>query len=266
MSTRRDYPTDLTDRQWPVIAPLLPKSKKREGGPGRSPCAQRAIVNGILYVNKTGGQWRMLPKEYGYWNTVFSYFNRWRKQGVGSEVMERLRKQERPRQRRLATPSSGCADSQSVKAATQGHSIGYEGGQRVKGRKRHVLVDTLGLILAVVVTAANGDDRQGLKALLMSYFAAGVQRLRQIGADGNYSAGPLQAWAARLKKTDKVRIESVEKTGSGFHVVNRRWVVERPFAWLFNYRRHAKDYERLTQNSEAMIQVAMIHLLLRRLA
>ncbi|ADE16842.1 transposase IS4 family protein [Nitrosococcus halophilus Nc 4] len=266
MSTDRYYPTDLTEEQWQVIAPLLPQPKKREGGPGRPPCHPRWIVNGILYVNKTGCQWRMVPKEYGCWNTIFDYFNRWQKQGVWSEVMEQLRQQERQRQGRLAEPSAGCADSQSVKAATQGNSIGYDGGKQVKGRKRHVLVDTLGLILAVVVTAANGDDRQGLKALLSCYFAKGVKRLRKIWVDGNYSGSPLQNWVARLKKTHKLKLERVEKTGPGFNLVKRRWVVERTFSWLFNYRRHSKDYERLTQNSEAMIQISMIHLLLKRLA
>jgi putative transposase len=266
MSTQRHYPTDLTDRQWRRIAPLLPHRKPWEASGGRPPCNRQSMVNGILYVNKTGCQWRMLPKDYGHWNTVFSYFNRWRKQGVWSKVRDRLRAQERQRQGRLATPSAGCADSQSIKAATQGHSIGYDGGKKVKGRKRHLLVDTLGLILAVVVTAANGDDRQGLKALLTYYFTAGVQRLRKIWVDGNYSGRTLHRWVAQLKKTHKVILEPVEKTGPGFNVVKRRWVVERTFAWLFNYRRHSKDYERLTQNSEAMIQISMIHLLLKRLA
>lgn len=202
-------------------------------------------------MNKAGCQWRMLPKDYGHWNTVFDYFNRWRKQGVWFKVMAPLREQERQRQGRLARPSAGCADSQSVKAATQGGSTGYDGGKRVKGRKRHVLVDTLGLILAVVVTAANRDDRQGLKALLARYFAEGVQRLRKIWVDGNYSGHVLQKWVARLKKTHKVTLEQIDKTGPGLNVVKRRWVVERTFAWLFNYRRHSKDYECLTQNSEA---------------
>lgn len=138
MSTRRHYPTDLTEAQWQRIAPLLPTPKKRLGGPGRSPCDRRVIVNGILYMNKTGCQWPMLPKDYGHWNTVFDYFNRWRKQGVWFKVMATLREQERQRQGRLARPSAGCADSQSVKAATQGGSTGYDGGKRVKGRKRHV--------------------------------------------------------------------------------------------------------------------------------
>lgn len=266
MSTQNHYPTDLTDRQWEIIAPLLPCAKQWEAGCGRPPCDRRSMVNGILYVTKTGCQWRMLPKEYGHWNTVFSYFNRWREQGVWSEAMDRLRAQERRRQGRLPEPSAGCADSQSVKAATQGACTGFDGGKRVKGRKRHVLVDTLGLIVAAVVTAANYDDRKGLKVLLTQYFAYGVRRLRKIWVDGNYTGHTLQAWVAQLKRTHKVILERVENTGPGFNLVKRRWVVERTFAWLFNYRRHSKDYERLPQNSEAMIQVAMIHILLKHLA
>lgn len=266
MSTRRHYPTDLTDRQWQRIAPLLPHPRQWKVGWGRPPCDRRLRVNGILYVNKTGCQWRMLPRDYGHWNTVFSYFNRWRKQGVWARGMATLRAGERQRQGRLSEPSAGCADSQSVKASTQGGSTGYDGGKKVKGRKRHLLVDTWGLILAVVVTAANGEDRQGLKGVLAQYFAEGIQRLRKIWVDGNYSGRSLQKWVAQLKKTHKVILEPVKKSGPGFNVVQRRWVVERTFAWLFNYRRHSKDYERLTQNSEAMIQVSMIHLLLKRLA
>jgi putative transposase len=136
----------------------------------------------------------------------------------------------------------------------------------VKGRKRHLLVDTLGLIVAVVVTAANVDDRQGLRALLSHYFADGVSRLRKLWVDGGYRAEWLCDWVWGLKRTSKIALEVVEREGKGFQVVPYRWVVERTFAWLLNYRRHRCDYEVLTANSEAMIQISMIHLLLKRLA
>ena len=136
----------------------------------------------------------------------------------------------------------------------------------VNGRKRHLLVDTVGLILGVSVTAANTGDREGLMKVLTAYFATGIQRLKKLWVDGGYSGEPLKAWVAALKQTHKIDLEVVENQGPGFQLVKRRWVVERTFAWLFNYRRHSKDYEVLPRNSEALIQVAMIHLLLKRLA
>jgi putative transposase len=180
--------------------------------------------------------------------------------------MATVRQQARRRHRRAAEPSAGSVDSQSVKVASQPGPKGFDGGKAVNGRKRHVLVDTLGLIIAVIVTAANIDDRVGLRHLLTQYFADGVKRLRHLWVDGGYTGAGIRGWVAGLKKTYKIVLEVVEQHRPGFHLVKRRWVVERTFSWLFNYRRHSKDYEVLTQNSEAMIQISMIHLLVRRLA
>ena len=239
MSACCQYATDLTDEQWEVLHPLLPARQWRPGGPGRPPCDRRRVVNGILYVNKTGCQWRMLPKDFGHWETVYGAFRRWRREGVWQRVMTELRQVERRCQGRLAEPSAGTIDSQSVKTATQSQDVGFDRHKKIKGRKRHLLVDTLGLIVAVVVTAANVDDRQGLRALFNSYFAEGVTRLRKLWVDGGYRAEWLHTWVWGLKRTHKIDLEVVEHTGQGFRVAPHRWVVERTFAWLLNYRRIA---------------------------
>ena len=266
MSAARQYETDVTDAQWDLLHPLLPKHTWTPGSRGRPPRPLRRVVNGILYVNKTGCQWRMLPQDFGPWETVYGYFRRWRRAGVWERVMTELRQVERRCQGRLAEPSAGAIDSQSVKTTTQSQDVGFDRHKKIKGRKRHLLVDTLGLIVAVVVTAAHVDDREGLVALLTSYFVDGVTRLRKLWVDGGYRAEWLHAWVWSLKCTHKIDLEVVEHTGKGFQVVPHRWVVERTFAWLLNYRRHCCDYEVLTANSEAMIQISMIHLLLKRLA
>jgi putative transposase len=266
MSTYCHYPTDVSEAQWELLQPLLPQPTWRPGGPGRKPLDLRRVVNGIFYVNKTGCQWRMIPKDLGNAHTIYGYFRRWRLAGLWERLMATLRQWERQCQGRLAEPSAGCVDSQSIKVATQGHDVGFDGHKKVKGRKRHILIDTLGLIVAVVVTAANIDDRHGLVALLSRYFASGVKRLRKIWVDGGYEAQWLRDWVRGLKQTHKIDLEVVEHTGKGFEVIKQRWKVERTLAWLLNDRRHSKDYERLTASSEAMIQISMIRLLLKRLA
>lgn len=180
--------------------------------------------------------------------------------------MEARRQSERRRQGRQAEPSAGSVDSQSIKTATQTTEVGFDGGNQVKGRKRHRLVDTLGLLIAVVVTAANTDDRVGFMLLVTRYFVGGVKRLRKLWVDSGYQAEWLTQWVSALKRTHKIALAVTSHAGKGFQVVPWRWTVERTFAWLLNDRRHSRDYERLTTNSEAMIQLSMIRLLLNRLA
>jgi putative transposase len=266
MSTDGHYPTDVSDAQWESLQLLLPKPKWHPGGPGRKPLELRRVVNGIFYVNKTGCQWRLLPQDLGKGSTIYGYFRRWRLDGLWTRLLETLRQWERQCQGRLAEPSACCADSQSIKTATQGQEVGFDGNKKVKGRKRHILVDTLGLLIAVVVTAANTDDRQGLVALLTTYFATGVKRLRKLWVDGGYEAQWLRDWVYGLQQSHKIDLEVVERSGKGFEVVKQRWKVERTFAWIVNDRRHSRDYEGVPASSEAMIQISMIRLLLKRLA
>ena len=267
MSADYRYAIDLTDEQWELLQSLLPERTWCPGGPGRPPCDVRRIVNGILYVNKTGCQWRLVPKEFGHWNTIYGYFKRWRRDGVWARVMATLRQWERRCLGRKPEPSAGSIDSQSIKTATQNEDIGFDGHKKIKGRKRHILVDTLGLIIAVVVTDAGTDDRLGLVELLAQYFADGVKRLRKIWVDGAYPAAWLEEWVRGLKQTHKIDLEATtHKEGKGFQVIPWRWAVERTFAWLLNDRRHRRDDERWTANSAAMIQMSMIRLLLNRLA
>jgi putative transposase len=158
---------------------------------------------------------------------VYGYFYRFNQGGVWKRLMEQLNGNERKRQGRHKEPSAGCADSQSVKTATQGETVDYDGGKKVKGRKRHLLVDTLGLILGIIVTAADTGDRQGSRTLLSDYCPKGVRRLRKIWADSNYTGGKLAKWERGLKKTHKVDLVVVERESKGFHVVKRWRVVEK---------------------------------------
>ena len=267
MSTSPDeYATNLTDEQWQVLSALLPDRLWHWGGPGRPPCDVRLVINGLMYRAKTGCAWRLLPTSFGSWKTVYGYFRRWRQQGHWDRILDALTRQDRTDQGRCPMPSAGIVDAQSVKTATQGKTVGYDGGKKIKGRKRHLLVDTDGRVLECVVTAASTSDADGLKALLHDYCEAGVPRLKKLWVDGGYRGEELKKWVADLKKTHKIDLEVVQKQGPGFQVLPRRWVVERTFAWLFNYRIHAKDYETLPDNSQAFIHIAMIHLLLKRIA
>ena len=268
MNTHRQYPTDLTQAQWQLLLLLLPKGKWRQGGPGRPASDLRKIINGILYLTRSGCQWRMLPKTFGCWQTVYGYFNRWRKQKIWQRIYRCLLNQERARQGRKKDASAGCLDSQSIKSATHGKSKGFDAGKKVNGRKRHLLVDTLGLPITVFVSPADCTDQKGAVRLLNRYFKSGRTRLRKLWVDGGYRGDGLRSWVQGLKGSYKIDLETVTQDASakGFQVVKRRWVVERTFAWLLNFRRHSKDYERLTKSSEAFIYIAMSYLLIKRLA
>lgn len=261
--SRTSYDTDLTDAEWEQLAPLVPPAKLGGRPPKHS---RREILNGIFYAVRSGSAWKLLPHDLPPWRTVYHYFWSWRREGIWQKIHDTLRQRVREAAGREANPSAAILDSQSVRTSEAGGPRGYDAGKQIAGRKRHILVDTLGLLLLVVVTAANVQDREGAQLLLLP-LARQFRRLRLIWADGAY-AGPLETWVRGLRKWGKLRLDIVRrpKGQKGFLVLPWRWRVERTFAWLCRPRRLKCDYERLPQTTEALIYVAMIRLMTRRLA
>jgi transposase len=255
-----DYPSDLTDGQFARVEPLLPKAKP--GGRPRS-VNLHDVVNGILYVNRTGCQWRALPKDYPPWSTCYDYFRAWRRAGVWRRVNDALREQVRRKAGRKRTPRVASIDSQSAKAGGSGGESGYDPAKRVTGRKRHLLVDSLGLLLVVLVTAASVPDARAAADVLALLPLDQFPRLRVVWADAAYATRALAAEVAFWGQYDLGVVR--REPNSGWVLLPKRWVVERTFAWLVRCRRLAREYERETASSEAMAYVAMIAVMLRRL-
>ncbi len=258
----RSYPSDLAEAQWQVIAPHLPPEMPgRRGRPRIWPL--RAIVEAILYLDRTGCAWRYLPADFPPWRTVYGYFAAWRDDGTLARLHDALRAQVRAAAGRDAEPTAAVIDSQSVRAAdtVPRATRGWDNAKKVNGRKRHIAVDTLGLVLAVVITAASVQDRDAARPLLWNLHRAS-RRIRLAWADAVYTGSRLTSWAATLK----ISIQVVAKRNPhAFEVLPRRWVVERTFAWISRHRRTVRDYERLPASHEAMILWAMTALMARRL-
>lgn len=259
---RQAYPSDLKDQEWEKIAPFFEENTGK-GRPQEWPI--REIINAILYLLRTGCQWRMLPHDVPPWQTVYYHFSKWRKSELWEEINAHLREEVRLKAGREATPSAAIVDAQSVKTTLVKGDRGYDAGKKVNGRKRHLIVDTMGLILMVLVSTANVQDKPGAKLLLTKlYERVPLPRLKVIWADNGYNGKPIVQWVAQQFGW-VWEVITRQDDAKGFTVVPKRWVVERTFGWLNNFRRLSKDYEELTETSESFIYMTMSILMVKRL-
>lgn len=254
------YTPDLTDAEWQLIHYCFPKPCKT-GRPREH--TYRELLNAMFYVVRTACQWRNLPTDFAPWGTVYHYYRHWKRTKLWEQIHAHLREQVRQVAGHQRHASAGIIDSQSVKSTECSDERGYDAGKKVNGRKRHVLVDTLGLVLLVLVLPANIQDRNAARQLLAKFFGQKARRrVKHIWADGGY-AGALVAWALQLWRCTVEIVRRAEL--HVFKVLPRRWVVERTFGWLGRYRRLNRDYERQAQTGEAIVYIAMIRLMLARL-
>ena len=255
------YDTDLTHDQWQLLRRFLPAAKKR----GRPRTALREVLNAILYLVKTGAQWRLLPQNFPPWQTVYHHFRQWSRNGLLARLNHRLRAKVRQAVGKHPQPTAASLDSQTVRASAHGGTVGYDAAKKTKGRKRFLLVDTLGLVLGAGVEPASCPERQGARTLLATVLADHPELLK-LWVDGGFNGPDFAAWVKTQQP--KLVVEVVKRLTDvpGFTLLPKRWVVERTFGWLMHCRRLVRDHEQTAASATAWIYLAMTRLMLRRLA